>query len=144
MTECFIGIDTSNYTTSAAICTKEGKIVANLKMPLPVKAGECVTAYNFNAIFCGYQCPTATERCDNRFRPERQKFFRRHDYFFIGFRGHIHQNGKFRFVRRNVIHHSENFFFQLYGRRRIKQYLYTIPMCATNNFFRYVQAKFKL
>ena len=41
MTECFIGIDTSNYTTSAAICTKDGEIVANLKIPLPVKAGEC-------------------------------------------------------------------------------------------------------
>ena len=41
MTECFIGIDTSNYTTSAAICTRDGKIVANLKIPLPVKAGEC-------------------------------------------------------------------------------------------------------
>ena len=41
MTECFIGIDTSNYTTSAAICTRDGEIVANLKIPLPVKAGEC-------------------------------------------------------------------------------------------------------
>ncbi len=41
MTECFVGIDTSNYTTSAAVCTKEGEIVANLKAPLPVKAGEC-------------------------------------------------------------------------------------------------------
>ena len=41
MTECFIGIDTSNYTTSAAISTKDGKIVANLKLPLSVKAGEC-------------------------------------------------------------------------------------------------------
>ncbi|MBE6565786.1 MAG: peptidase M22 [Ruminococcaceae bacterium] len=41
MTECFVGIDTSNYTTSAAICTKDGEIVANLKLPLPVKAGEC-------------------------------------------------------------------------------------------------------
>ena len=41
MTECFIGIDTSNYTTSAAICTKDGEVVANLKLPLPVKAGEC-------------------------------------------------------------------------------------------------------
>ena len=41
MTECFIGIDTSNYTTSAAICTQAGEIVANLKMPLPVKMGEC-------------------------------------------------------------------------------------------------------
>ena len=41
MTECFVGIDTSNYTTSAAICTKDGEVVANLKLPLPVKAGEC-------------------------------------------------------------------------------------------------------
>ena len=41
MTECFVGIDTSNYTTSAAICTKAGEVVANLKIPLPVKAGEC-------------------------------------------------------------------------------------------------------
>ena len=41
MTECFIGIDTSNYTTSAAICTKDGEVVANLKLPLPVKSGEC-------------------------------------------------------------------------------------------------------
>ena len=41
MTECFIGIDTSNYTTSAAICTKDGAVVANLKIPLSVKAGEC-------------------------------------------------------------------------------------------------------
>lgn len=41
MTECFVGIDTSNYTTSAAICTKDGEIVANLKLPFPVKAGEC-------------------------------------------------------------------------------------------------------
>ena len=41
MTKCFVGIDTSNYTTSAAICTKDGEVVANLKLPLPVKAGEC-------------------------------------------------------------------------------------------------------
>lgn len=41
MTECFVGIDTSNYTTSAAICSCDGKVLANLKIPLPVKAGEC-------------------------------------------------------------------------------------------------------
>ncbi len=39
--ECFVGIDTSNYTTSAALCTLDGKVIANLKEPLPVKAGEC-------------------------------------------------------------------------------------------------------
>ncbi len=38
---CFVGIDTSNYTTSAAVCTLEGEIIANIKAPLPVKAGEC-------------------------------------------------------------------------------------------------------
>lgn len=41
MTDCFVGIDTSNYTTSAAICTTDGRVIANLKAPLPVKAGEC-------------------------------------------------------------------------------------------------------
>lgn len=36
----FCGIDTSNYTTSAALCDENGSIVANLKIPLPVKDGE--------------------------------------------------------------------------------------------------------
>ena len=36
----FLGIDTSNYTTSAAICDGEGKILLNAKVPLPVKEGE--------------------------------------------------------------------------------------------------------
>ena len=39
--ECFVGIDTSNYTTSAAVCSKDGKILANIKAPLPVREGEC-------------------------------------------------------------------------------------------------------
>lgn len=37
---CYIGIDTSNYTTSIAIASAEGNILANLKAPLPVKSGE--------------------------------------------------------------------------------------------------------
>ncbi len=37
---CFIGIDTSNYTTSLAFCNESGDVVANLKCPLPVKEGE--------------------------------------------------------------------------------------------------------
>lgn len=37
---CFVGIDTSNYTTSLAFCTEGGEVVANLKCPLPVKEGE--------------------------------------------------------------------------------------------------------
>ena len=37
---CYIGIDTSNYTTSVAVANEQGQIIANLKSPLPVKAGE--------------------------------------------------------------------------------------------------------
>ncbi len=40
MTECYIGFDTSNYTTSVALCDREGRVAANLKKPLPVKAGQ--------------------------------------------------------------------------------------------------------
>lgn len=39
--KAYLGIDTSNYTTSAAVADEEGKIVANLKSPLPVREGEC-------------------------------------------------------------------------------------------------------
>lgn len=41
MKDCFVGFDTSNYTTSAAVCTAEGEVIANIKAPLPVKEGEC-------------------------------------------------------------------------------------------------------
>ena len=37
---CFLGIDTSNYTTSLAISDENGEIIANLKIPLFVKSGE--------------------------------------------------------------------------------------------------------
>ncbi len=37
---CFVGIDTSNYTTSVAISDLEGNIIANFKQLLPVKQGE--------------------------------------------------------------------------------------------------------
>lgn len=40
MKDCFVGFDTSNYTTSVALCDREGRVVANLKAPLPVKDGE--------------------------------------------------------------------------------------------------------
>ena len=36
----FLGIDTSNYTTSAALADEEGKVLLNLKKMLPVKEGE--------------------------------------------------------------------------------------------------------
>ncbi len=35
-----LAFDTSNYTTSCALCSLEGEIVLNLKLPLPVGKGE--------------------------------------------------------------------------------------------------------
>lgn len=35
----FVGIDTSNYTTSGAICDGEGRVLANIKLPLAVAEG---------------------------------------------------------------------------------------------------------
>ena len=35
-----LGIDTSNYTTSVAILSLDGELIANLKRPLPVKDGD--------------------------------------------------------------------------------------------------------
>lgn len=40
VSEYFLGIDTSNYTTSAAIVDGEGTLVLNAKRPLPVAEGE--------------------------------------------------------------------------------------------------------
>lgn len=39
--DIIIGIDTSNYTTSVALMYADGELIANIKRPLPVKAGEC-------------------------------------------------------------------------------------------------------
>lgn len=36
----FVGIDTSNYTTSVAVCDGEGRVLANIKKMLPVAEGE--------------------------------------------------------------------------------------------------------
>ena len=38
--EAFLGIDTSNYTTSMALCDREGNVIANEKIILDVKQGE--------------------------------------------------------------------------------------------------------
>ena len=37
---CFVGVDTSNYTTSVAVIAEDGTELANLKYPLPVKEGQ--------------------------------------------------------------------------------------------------------
>ncbi len=43
MTRCFVGFDTSNYTTSLAACTVDSEghitVIANCKAPLPVESG---------------------------------------------------------------------------------------------------------
>ena len=36
---CYVGIDTSNYTTSVALALENGSVIANLKLPLTVKEG---------------------------------------------------------------------------------------------------------
>ncbi len=36
----FLGIDTSNYTTSSALCDEKGEVLLNVKIPLQVKDGE--------------------------------------------------------------------------------------------------------
>ena len=40
MKKCFVGFDTSNYTTSVAVCDEDGCVLANLKRPLPVAEGQ--------------------------------------------------------------------------------------------------------
>lgn len=40
MIHCFVGFDTSNYTTSVAVCDSEGAVLANFKTPLPVQEGQ--------------------------------------------------------------------------------------------------------
>lgn len=40
MKKYFLGIDTSNYTTSAALCDENGTVIKNIKKLLPVRDGE--------------------------------------------------------------------------------------------------------
>ena len=46
---CFVGFDTSNYTTSAAACDENGIVIANVKRLLPVKEGEELTLFGDSA-----------------------------------------------------------------------------------------------
>ena len=39
MSKVFLGVDTSNYTTSVSLCV-DGEIVSNIKVPIPVESGE--------------------------------------------------------------------------------------------------------
>ena len=66
-----IGIDTSNYTTSIAVCDENGEIIANIKKLLDVKEGErglrqsdAVFAHIKNFPLLAPQLESALEGCD--------------------------------------------------------------------------------
>ena len=68
---CFVGFDTSNYTTSAAVCTLDGEVVANLKAPLPVREGECGLRQS-DAVFAHVRnLPALTDGLREAIRPYR-------------------------------------------------------------------------
>lgn len=68
---CYVGFDTSNYTTSCAVCNESGEIIANLKAPLPVRAGECGLRQS-DAVFAHVRnLPTVTEQLREVIRPYR-------------------------------------------------------------------------
>ena len=67
----FAGIDTSNYTTSAALCDEDGRILANIKIPLPVRSGECGLRQS-DAVFAHIKnLPELTERLKEAIAGER-------------------------------------------------------------------------
>ena len=62
MKKCFVGFDTSNYTTSVAVCDEDGRVFANIKIPLPVKEGNRGLRQS-DAVFEHVRnLPKATER----------------------------------------------------------------------------------
>lgn len=54
---CILGIDTSNYTTSAALVDTDGKLIANVKKLLPVKEGACGLRQSDALFFHTVQLP---------------------------------------------------------------------------------------
>ncbi len=65
----FVGIDTSNYTTSFAICDYLGNIVLNYKKLLPVKQGERGLRQS-DAVFHHTAAMTDISNCIRNFRKE--------------------------------------------------------------------------
>ena len=59
---CFLGIDTSNYTTSVAVIAEDGAELANIKYPLPVKEGERGLRQSDALFSHTVQLPTAIDR----------------------------------------------------------------------------------
>lgn len=67
----FCGIDTSNYTTSGALCDENGRIIANIKLPLPVKPGERGLRQS-EALFAHVKnLPSLTEKLRNAINGDR-------------------------------------------------------------------------
>lgn len=67
----FIGIDTSNYTTSCAVCDESGRVLANIKKMLPVADGErglrqsdAVFHHTKNLPYCMDQLKVALSELD--------------------------------------------------------------------------------
>lgn len=66
----YVGIDTSNYTTSVALSDENGKILANLKRPLPVKEGERGLRQS-DAVFAHIRnLPSLMEELETLLHPE--------------------------------------------------------------------------
>ncbi len=64
MKKCFVGIDTSNYTTSIGIVGEDGEIIANIKKLLPVSLGECGLRQS-DAVFAHIKnLPEVLEKAD--------------------------------------------------------------------------------
>lgn len=61
----FLGIDTSNYTTSAALCDDAGNVLLNCKIPLPVAEGARGLRQSDAVFHHVKNLPEAAETCRN-------------------------------------------------------------------------------
>ena len=74
MTECTVGFDTSNYTTSVAVATLDGEVVANFKTLLTVKEGQRGLRQSDALFEHTKNLPSLTDRlksflCERELRP---------------------------------------------------------------------------
>lgn len=74
MTDCYVGFDTSNYTTSIAVVAEDGRVVANFKTPLPVREGQRGLRQSDALFEHTRNLPDLTDRlkrflCENELRP---------------------------------------------------------------------------
>lgn len=62
----FLGIDTSNYTTSVAVVDIDGRCLANIKKPLPVKEGSCGLRQSDAVFFHTVNLPEALRAAEEK------------------------------------------------------------------------------